>query len=138
MTTPVASELDPVTEGIASRFITAVEQADFDTILDEIYAPDAVIWHNNDNVCIGPTENIRVLTWLHGVVTDLRYEDVRRLPTPKGYVQQHTLRAVTPAGDPIEVHACFVVTIENGRIVRLDEYLDKAASRPLDPYRPTA
>lgn len=134
----MSTGLAPETERLASDFITAVERGDIDTIRREIYAPDAVIWHNTDGREIGPEDNFRVLRWLCSTVKDLRYEDQVRYPIPGGYAQRHVLRGVTPGGEELTVRACFFVTVANGRIVRLDEYLDSAASRCLDPYRPTS
>lgn len=133
-----AHELSPEVEALASRFIKAVEAADFGTIRDEIYTPETVIWHNTSGVGIGPEENIRRLTWLLSVAADFRYEEVRRQPVPGGYLQQHTLRfRVIPLDhQPVEVRACFIVRVREGRIVHLEEYLDSAASAILDPLRP--
>ncbi len=59
---------------------------------------------------------------------DLRYEEVRRQPTPSGFVQQHVLRATLPGGGAFELPACIVIDLDgDGRITRLDEYLDSAA-----------
>ncbi|MGA5702742.1 nuclear transport factor 2 family protein [Peterkaempfera bronchialis] len=130
--------MTPTADGLADRFLRAVEQGDIDTVRDTVYTPETVIWHNTDNREIGPEENFRVLRWLTGVLPDMRYEEVRRRETPDGYVQQHVLRGTVPDGTAIEIRACFVVTLRGDRIVRLDEYLDTAAGRPLDPYRPTS
>jgi uncharacterized protein len=90
----------------------------------EIYAPGAVIWHNTEQREQTVDENVRTLRWVQRNVADLRYEDVRRQRTERGYVQQHVLRGTGPGGEPLEVHACIVVETEDGRITRLSEYLD--------------
>jgi ketosteroid isomerase-like protein len=46
-------------------------------------------------------------------------------------VQQHVLRATAPDGRPVVCAACLVVEIEDGRIRRIDEYMDGAALAPL-------
>ena len=51
--------------------------------------------------------------------------------TPSGYVQQHVLHATAPDGSKVESPACLVVEVREGRIRRLDEYLDSAAIAPL-------
>lgn len=129
--------LDPELDRLAGRFVTAVEDGDIATIREHIYAPDAVIWHNTDNRAITTEENFETLRWLSETVSGLRYEDITRRPVPDGYVQQHVLRGTTPDGASLEIRACFIVTIRNGRIVRLDEYLDTAHSAALSPYRPS-
>ena len=62
---------------------------------------------------------------------ELRYEDIRVQPTPTGFVQQHVLCCRSATGVEVRAHACLVATVEDGRIRRLDEYLDAAAIAPL-------
>ena len=56
----------------------------------------------------------------------LRYEEMRVQPTPSGYVEQHVLRGTLRDGSTLEVPACLVVTVVDGLITRLDEYIDTA------------
>ncbi len=91
-----------------------------------IYAPDARIWHNNDQVTQDVAQNLAVLGWVTKNIASLRYEEVRRHVTPSGFVQQHVLRGTAPNGKPLEVPACILCSVANGRITRLDEYLDSA------------
>ena len=59
---------------------------------------------------------------------DLHYTAIRRAATADGFVQQHVLVATNRAGRRVEVPACIVTKIgDDGRITRLDEYLDSAA-----------
>lgn len=115
---------------LAARFIDAVAAGDLDTVRS-IYAPDAVIWHNNDRRETTVEENLQVLGWMAAKVSGKSYDDVRRQETDNGYVQQHVLRGTAPNGEPFEVEACLVVQVRDGRIVRLEEYLDTAQIQPL-------
>ena len=115
---------------VAERFFAAIGKGDLDAVR-AIYAPDAVIWHNNDGVEQNVAQNLAVLAWVVKNVSGLRYEDVRRFPTPSGFVQQHVLRGAAPSGVAIEIPACIVCAVANGRITRLDEYLDSAQVAPL-------
>ena len=110
---------------LADRFITAVASGDLRTVR-ELYAPDAVIWHNNDGAQQTVEENLRVLEWVHRNVEDFRYEDVRRHATDDGFIEQHTVRGRTLSGAELEIPACLVCTVAAGRITRVDEYLDSA------------
>ncbi|WP_433142806.1 nuclear transport factor 2 family protein [Actinomadura nitritigenes] len=123
-------------ERLADEFIAAVEAGDLDAIRTSLYAQDAEIWHNTDDKVIGPEENLRVLSWLTATLRDMRYTEIRRRLTPDGYVQQHVLRGVVPDGTELTLRACFIVTVKDDRITRLDEYMDPTQSRCLDPYRP--
>ncbi|MEN0134005.1 MAG: nuclear transport factor 2 family protein [Rhodococcus sp. (in: high G+C Gram-positive bacteria)] len=115
---------------LADRFFAAVSRGD-EATLTELYAPDALIWHNDDGQEQTVTENLRVLRWLSRTLEDLRYEDIRRHELPHGFAQQHVLRATLPGHGPLEVPACLFVRVDDGRIARIDEYVDSAATLPL-------
>ena len=115
---------------VAERFFAAIPKGDLDAVR-AIYADDAVIWHNNDGLEQNREQNLAVLAWVVKNIAELRYEDVRRFPTANGFVQQHVLRGRAPGGAPLEVPACIVCAVANGRITRLDEYLDSAHVAPL-------
>ncbi|MGW0180290.1 nuclear transport factor 2 family protein [Nocardia sp. NPDC003345] len=115
---------------LADRFFAAVGAGDTAT-LTELYAPDALIWHNDKNAEETVTENLRVLRWLSRTVENLRYEEIRRHRLADGFAQQHVLRGNLPGHGPLEVPACLFVRVADGRIARIDEYVDSAATRPL-------
>lgn len=114
---------------VAERLFTAIEGGDIDTV-DALYAPDAEVWHNiwhgRNGAVQTREENLSVLRWVVTNLKDLRYDDIRRSATDTGFVQQHVLRAVGPAGRPVEMPVCMVCTCLDGRITRIDEYLDSA------------
>jgi ketosteroid isomerase-like protein len=105
------------------RFFAALEAGDIDT-LREIYAPDAVIWHNDDLVEQPVDENLKVLQSLHRAVSGLRYDVVRRAAVPDGVLQQHVLRGSLPGGTEVELHAAMYLQVRDGHITRIEEYLD--------------
>ncbi len=109
---------------LARRLFGAVTAGDVD-VVRALYAPDAVIWHNNDGVTQTVDENIRVLSWIAANVKDFRYEDGRCQATPTGFVEQHVTCGIGPKG-AFTIPACIVCTVVDGRISRLDEYLDSA------------
>jgi len=108
---------------IADRLFTAIEAGRVD-LVRELYAADAVIWHNHDGVEQSAEENLRTLSWIVDNLTGVRYTQIRRSVTDTGFVQQHVLHATNRAGAQIEVPACMVVRVEDGQITRLEEYLD--------------
>lgn len=116
---PTAERFD----GLIDRFLAAIEAGDIDTVRS-LYAPHAVIWHNDDLLEQSVEDNLKVLRGLHRTVTDLRYEIVRRAHLDDGALQQHVLHGTLPGGAPVTLHAAMYVRIENGRITRIDEYLD--------------
>jgi uncharacterized protein len=109
---------------VAERFFRAVEAGDVEAIRS-IYAPDARIWHNNDRLEQTVDQNLRVLGWVARNLTDRHYRVQRRVAIPGGFMQQHVLEANT-VGGPFSMPACIVCEVKDGRITRLEEYLDSA------------
>ncbi|SKB05273.1 nuclear transport factor 2 family protein [Aeromicrobium choanae] len=108
--------------------IIAAAQAGDPADLFNVYAPDAVIWHNHDGVEQTVEQNAKVLRRISERVTDREYTDRRIQLFEGGVVQQHVLRGTNVrTGEPVTLHACVVVTVgEDGLIQRLDEYIDSA------------
>lgn len=115
---------------LADRFMRAIERGDADEIA-ACYAPDARIWHNNGGTEQGPEENLRVLRWVEKRLANRKYHVVSRRAFADGYVQQHRLQGTLPGGADFSMPACLVVTVKDGRIARLEEYLDSAHVQPL-------
>lgn len=112
-------------EEVATRFFAAIEAGDIEAI-GQIYAPDAVIWHNTDQVEQSVEQNLVVLRWVHEHVKGWHYEDVRRSCFPGGFVQQHVGKGTAPSGLPVAMPACIVASVRDGRVTRIDEYIDSA------------
>jgi len=115
---------------LAERLMTAITAGNVE-VLRSIYAPNAVIWHNNDGLEQSVDDNLRVLRWVVRTIRSLRYEDIRRQRTDNGFVQQHVLRGIAPNGSDLNIRACLICAVSNGRITRLEEYLDSAQIAPL-------
>jgi len=116
---------------VADRLFKAIERGDVKAITD-IYAPHTKIWHNFDNLAQSVDENLAVLNWVVANIAEISYTEIQRQPTPTGFVQQHVLRGkVKASGKEIAIPACIVCKVENGRITRLDEYLDSAQTAAL-------
>ena len=115
---------------VAERFFNAIERGDIEAVRS-IYAPDARIWHNFDRKEQTVEENLRILGWMSRNLRAKRYKVERRVPIPGGFLQQHVLQAET-AGGPFDMPACIVVLVNaEGRIARLEEYLDSAQANRL-------
>jgi len=121
-------------EAVAARFFAAIEAGDTEAI-QSIYAPDAVVWHNTDEVEQGVGQNLIVLRWVIDNVKGWHYEDVRRTSFEGGFVQQHVGKGSAPNGTAVAMPACIVGRVEDGRVTRIDEYLDSAGVAALTARR---
>lgn len=108
---------------VADAFFGALEAGSVEGVL-ACYAPDARIWHNFDQLALTPQESVAGLETLFGNFPERRYVDVRRQPTPEGFVQQHILRLAGADGKVIDWPGCIVFALREGKIARLDEYVD--------------
>ena len=115
---------------LAERFMRALETNDIEAIR-ACYAADAGIWHNFDGETQTVEQNLRTLAWVDARLKNRRYEIVARHGFDGGYVQQHILSGTLGDGTPFRMPACVVVLVKDGRIARLEEYLDSAHVQPL-------
>jgi ketosteroid isomerase-like protein len=116
------------TDVIASEFFAAIERRDLDKVR-ELYAPEAAIWHNVTGRSQTREENLALLRYFTGRVSELRYEVLAREVFPGGFVQRHVLHGKLESGEPVAAPVCLVVYVAGGRIERLFEYLDPASVR---------
>lgn len=94
-----------------------------------VLAPDAVIWHNTSQVEEGPETVVAAAAAMHTAFTGIRYEVRSVLPTPEGAVGQFVLRMTAADGDEVAMAAAMFVRVDgDGRVTRVDEYLDSAQS----------
>ncbi|HEX2591283.1 MAG TPA: nuclear transport factor 2 family protein [Rhizomicrobium sp.] len=111
---------------LAKRFFDGIEQGNVN-ILREVYSPDVGIWHNTDDLVQTVDDNVTTLTGFISRISDRRYENRRTYAFPGGFVQQHRLTGVRKDGEKVQLDACLVCLVKDGRITRLDEYFDSAA-----------
>jgi len=111
---------------VVDRLVGAMERRDVDAVR-ACYASDVLIWHNSNNHAERLEENLENLAAVFAQWTDLSYDDIRRIEAPGRLAQQHTLRGRGPDGAEFEAHIAMFVTLgADGRIVRVDEYLDSS------------
>ena len=121
---------------LARHFTRSIESGDIEAIR-ACYAKDAQIWHNFDEVNQTVDENMKVLEWMKRQATRRTYEISRLEEIVGGYLQQHVLRMVNLAGEEITMPACLIVTVEDGKIRRLEEYLDPKQAERLRDHSPS-
>jgi ketosteroid isomerase-like protein len=122
ITSPVAEGRGAL-EALADAFSSAYPKADMAT-LHSIFGRDAVVWHNWDRSAQSLEENLATLEAVSANLRSMAYEKVRRHYFGHGWVQQHTVTGETQSGQTWEAEVCVVFTVVDGRIQRLEEYID--------------
>jgi ketosteroid isomerase-like protein len=112
---------------VIDRFYAALCAGDL-AAAQSCFAEDAYLWHSFD----GTAQDLATAAagWADLIAASGAREihDIRRHETADGLVQQHVFVMTTPTGDRLAWPVCLVLRIERGRIVRLDEYIDRAGS----------
>ena len=121
---------DDAVLALADRLVTALETDDTET-LRQLYTPDITVWHNFDQRDQDRDQCLATLAWVGRKMKDRRYDEIRRVVTPDGYIQQHVLRGTAPDGTAVEVPAVLRVYCDGERISRIEEYLDTAQTAAL-------
>lgn len=109
------------------RLFHTVEHGDLEDLW-QIFGDGAVVWHNTDEALTDVATSIRNLRTIRASAREFRYVDIRRQPTPRGFVQQHTLLLTMPDGRRIRDLCCCLCDVVDGRITRMDAYHDSAAT----------
>lgn len=107
------------------RLFHTVEHGDLEE-LREIFTEGAMVWHNTDEKLTDVETTIRNLDKIRSGAKVFHYTDIRREPTPSGFVQQHLLIVEMPDGRHMRDLACCICRVENGRIAHMDAYHDSA------------
>ena len=110
---------------LANDFLDAIERGDIETV-QSIYAEDAIVWHNTDNIAQPVADNLATLANFIKYVPERRYTNRRIDAFEGGFVDQHLLKGKLASGKEVSMAACLVCKVVNGRITRLDEYFDSA------------
>ncbi|MDT7701268.1 MAG: hypothetical protein QOJ30_3593 [Pseudonocardiales bacterium] len=107
---------------IVERFFTALQNGDIATC-EELFTDDGVIWHNYDRIEQPKAEALAALGGLAGLRPT--FEIVGRDVLPDGCVQRHVVQVSLPNGDAA-IPAMQRISCVNGRISRIEEYMDSA------------
>jgi ketosteroid isomerase-like protein len=111
---------------LAERMKRAYEQDDIDAVV-ACYTPDARIWHNIDGVEQTVQDQVGAMRWLNEKLKNLRQEILTRDFFDGGYVQQYVVHGtLVDGGGTFRMPLCMRVIVRDGRVARLDEYLDSA------------
>jgi ketosteroid isomerase-like protein len=115
---------------LARRLFDAATSGDA-AMLRQMFAPDAIIWNNVEDVEHGAADGLAMLGRLGRRVAQYRYERVRLQATETGFVEQHIVRGTSSDGKDFAIPKCVLVTVAGGLITRLEEYVDAKQLAPL-------
>ena len=114
----------------SDRFTAALNRGD-PAEVRQFYQPDATFWHNYDDVHQTVADNMKVLEWMVRKAPQRNYRIVRRELIPGGWMQQHVVEATLPSGKQMKLFACCLITLKDGLVWRIEEYLDPAQAAVL-------
>jgi ketosteroid isomerase-like protein len=100
-------------------------------IVRSLFAPGATVWHAIGDATMTLQDSLRGLQAVLDVTSELSYVEVRVTPTAQGYLDQHYVQAVMKSGQHIRFPAVMVVTMNDGLITRLEEYIEASAAAPI-------
>ena len=124
-------------DAIAERFAAALTSGDV-AAMEQVFAPDFEIWYNFSDSTLDRTKALAFFG-MYFTKVQIRFRDIRRLPTPTGWVQQHRVDADGPDGFKIVgLPALIVFTLDGDRIARIEEYIDTAQTAGFDTSQITA
>jgi ketosteroid isomerase-like protein len=116
---------------LADRMTREYELNDTDAVA-ACYTPDARIWHNIDWIVQTVQDQLGATRWLNEKLKNIKCEIVSRNFFDGGYFQQYVVHGtLANGGGGFRMPLCMSVTVRDGRVARLDEYLDSAHLKPL-------
>lgn len=97
---------------------------------------DSVVWHSFDRIALDLDETVKGWEDLVAAFPERGFADVRLAPTPDGWVVRQLMVGHTPTGVRVAWPLCAFVTLRDGLIARLDEYIDRTGSYVLHDDAP--
>lgn len=113
---------------LCHRFFDAIECHDLETV-EALYTPDATLWFNVTRREVSREENLEILRSGAGLHRRRTYDDRLVQTFEGGFVCQYSVNVVLHDGRRASLFACVVARCRDGRIARLEEYLDAGRFR---------
>jgi ketosteroid isomerase-like protein len=103
----------------------------------DVYADELVVWHNYDEreVRLDRDQLATGAEREHGalrrVLSDFGYTDRRLYAAADAVVMTHVMVGTLADGTPVRIPACHVYRLKDGRIARMDVYMDSGQTTAL-------
>jgi len=110
------------TETVADALFAAIEAGDF-AAAEALYDSDIGIWHNFSRAVQDKATNLEVLRQSRQAY-EMSYDIKDRIVNGDRVIQQHILTTRLPDGQTFTLPAAIFITVRNGLITRIEEYLD--------------
>lgn len=114
-------------DNILDRFFGSMQPCDT-AVLRDCLTEDAIVWHSFDRKAMRVEDVVKTWEGMAAAYPERGVTDVRRQQTPSGYVQQHLFVVRGKDGVRKAWPVCVLVQVLDGRIARLDEYIDLSAA----------
>jgi ketosteroid isomerase-like protein len=125
------AETRPNLETLTDDFFAAIVRHDWDDVEARIH-PDARAYQNIGGGETDARSTFKKMRRLVESVASIAYENSRRVVAADAVVEQHDVRMTRTDGVDVVPDVCIILRFDDdGRIVRLDEYLDSAAAAGL-------
>ena len=113
------------TADVIDRFYDALTRGDI-AGARACVTDDLVVWHSFDRIPVGLDEAMAGWVDMIANFPERWFVDVRRSPVPGGWVQRQQMVGRTASGTRMAWPVCLVVTLRDGLVARIDEYIDRA------------
>jgi ketosteroid isomerase-like protein len=120
---------DSELRALCHRYFDAVERRDVQTVA-ELYAPEFRFWINLTGAETSREENLKALAEGYALHRRRSYDDRTLHTFETGFVVQYSVNVVQHDGRRTSLWACVVARCRDGRLTRIDEYLDSIHFRP--------
>ena len=120
---------DPAVTALVDRFFAAIEAGDLDAV-GAMYHPDVTVWHSITGTAQTKDESLRLLTWLRSRAT-MSYAVEEQLVVGGDVARRHVATFGVPGHEPMELPAAMFLTVEDGLVRRIHEYVDAAGTERL-------
>ena len=113
----------PDVERVIEQLFAAIQTGDRAAIAD-LYADDVLVWHSMTNHAGDKAASLAILDWLMAPGVTLTYEPIEQLIVGDRVARRHILTVGIPGQDDIVMPVAIFLTIADGKIQRIDEYVD--------------
>jgi ketosteroid isomerase-like protein len=98
---------------------------------DDLFDPDATGWHNTDEIEAPYATAHGRWAVVRGLFPDFHAIDTHVHAWATGFAMQYVFVGNAANGTTIRIPGCIVATLRDGRIARMQEYVDSAHAAPL-------